>query len=184
MKTCLCLLALASFALAGCHRDATVSTDQADRATTIAPSESPATQAASLDGWRLFGEPVVADVPAVDVADVLAAPAAYSGRDLALRGTVSEVCRERGCWMRITDESGSDPGVFVKFTCPIEGRLIPEDAVGKPVIVHGQVVVEEMSEGEARHYARDAGRPQAEIDAIVGPQTTVRVMSPTARVKV
>lgn len=34
MRLCLCLLALALLTLAGCHRDATVSTEQADSATT------------------------------------------------------------------------------------------------------------------------------------------------------
>lgn len=179
IKTSLCLTALL-IPLAGCMGNATVSTRDADRGTTVRRAE----ESASIDGWRIFGEPVSTEAPAVDVADVLAQPAAFAGRDVQVRGTISEVCQERGCWVRIADAAGSAETVFVKFTCPVDGRLIPQDAAGKPIQVQGQVVVEEMSQDQARHYATDAGKPQAQIEAIVGPQKVVRVMSPSARLRV
>ena len=179
------LLVAAALALAfaaGCHRDATVDTEGADEGTTAFP----ATQRASVDadGWTTFGEPVSADLPAADVAEVLAQPAAFAGRDVQLKGTIAEVCAKKGCWLRIADPSGGAETVFVKFTCPIDGeRLIPADAAGKPVVVQGQVVVEEMSQEQARHYAEDAGKTPAEVAAIVGPQKTISVMSPSAKVR-
>jgi hypothetical protein len=173
--------AISLSAVAGCQRDATVPVDDADRGTTAGP----ATRAAAvIDGWQSYGEPISAELPVADVADVLAEPAAFAGRDVQLRGTISEVCAKKGCWLRIADPSGGEETVFVKFTCPIEAdaRLIPENAAGKPVVVQGQVVVEEMSQEQARHYAEDAGKSAEEVAAIVGPQKTIRVESPAAKV--
>lgn len=165
----------------GCHRDATVSVDDADRGTTAGPATRQSADAGS--GWQTFGEPILADLPMADVAEVLATPAAFAGRDVQLRGTIAEVCAKKGCWLRIADPSGGAETVFVKFTCPVEGEyLIPTDAAGRPVVVQGQVVVEEMSQDQARHYAEDAGKSPAEVAAITGPQKTIRVMSPSARV--
>jgi hypothetical protein len=173
---------LLSTAALGCRRQATVPMDDADAGTTVGPATR---TSAVIDGWHFFGEPVSTDLPSADVADVLAQPAAYSGREVQLRGTIAEVCEKKGCWLRIADPSGGEETVFVKFTCPIEAdaRLIPADAAGREVIVAGEVVVEEMDEATARHYAEDAGKSAEEVAQIVGPQKTIRVMSPSARVK-
>lgn len=87
-KTFLCLTAGVALATAGCHRDATVSTDFADRATTAGDRWS----AASADGWMSFGSPLAVGLQSADVADVLAEPAAFNGRDVQLEGTIAEVC--------------------------------------------------------------------------------------------
>ena len=178
------VLVAAGLPSGGCYRDSTISTERVDRGSTAGPATRRAGASSSVDGWQSYGEMISADLPAADVADVLAQPAAYAGRDLQLRGTIAEVCAKKGCWLRIADPSGGEETVFVKFTCPIDGeRLIPADAAGQAVIVQGQVIVEEMSEDEARHYAADAGKSAEEIAAITGPQRTIRVMSPSARVK-
>ena len=73
--------------------------------------------------------------------------------------------------------------VFVKFTCPIEGRLIPMDAAGKDAVVEGTIEVTEISEEEARHYREDAGATPEELEKIVGPQRTIRIQSPAALIQ-
>lgn len=118
---------------------------------------------------------------AVPVATVLASPGDYTDKTILVSGVVSEVCVHKGCWIRLADRVGGE-SVFVKFVCPVEGRLIPMDAVGQPTLVEGTLIVEELSEGEARHYAEDAGKSEAEIAKIVGPQKHLRMKSPAARV--
>ncbi|MFQ5502623.1 MAG: DUF4920 domain-containing protein [Phycisphaerae bacterium] len=128
-----------------------------------------------------FGNPMKADTArVVTVAKVLDNSDAYDGRFLRVRGTVSGVCAKRGCWLRM--KGAGDDSVFVKFTCPVEGRLIPMEAVGHEVMVEGTLQVEEISEADARHYAEDSGQPADVIAAIVGPQKQVRMMAPAARV--
>ena len=189
MTKTLIVLSAAALLIAGCRRDATVPAERSRDSTTIQPGEESATRQAAgvliLDGWQVYGEPVSTELPHANVADVLAQPASFAGRDVQLQGTISEVCQEKGCWLRIADPSGGEETVFVKFTCPVDGEyLIPKDAAGKPVVVQGQVVVEEMDEATARHMAEDSGRSPAEIEAIKGPQKVIRVMSPSAKVKV
>ena len=93
---------------------------------------------------------------------------------------MAEVCSAKGCWLALGGPQ--DEGLFVKFTCPIEGRLIPMEAVGKPAVVEGTVTVVEMTEAEARHYAKDGGATETEIAKIVGPQKRITVASPSAKI--
>ena len=70
----------------------------------------------------------------------------------------------------------------VKFTCPVKGRPNPMDAVGKFAFIEGTLNIVEISEEEARHYKEDAGASKGEIAKIVGPQTSVQMSAPAARI--
>ncbi len=133
-----------------------------------------------------YGSPVTGEsLKQVELARVLESPDAYSGRTIEIRGEVVEVCQRRGCWIRMAPTgSNNKQGVFVKFTCPIEGeRLIPMTALGQPVRVEGTLIVETISEAERRHYASDAGATSEEIGNIVGSATQVRIASGAAHVE-
>jgi hypothetical protein len=79
-------------------------------------------------------------------------------------------------------DSRSKKPLFVKFTCPVEGRLIPMAAVGKPVVVEGTVMVKEISEADARHLKEESGATQEEVAKIKGPQKQITLAAPAARV--
>ena len=133
-----------------------------------------------------YGSPVTGEsLKQVELARVLESPDAYSGRTIEIRGEVVEVCQRRGCWIRMAPTgSNNKQGVFVKFTCPIEGeRLIPMTALGQPVRVEGTLIVETISEAERRHYASDAGATSEEIGNIVGSATQIRIASGAAHVE-
>lgn len=129
-----------------------------------------------------FGQPLsLADADTVSVGKVLANPSAYEGKTIRVAGQVKEVCGEMGCWLTLADRDTKE-SIFVKFVCPIEGRLIPLDAVGKQGVVEGSLKVSEIDEGEARHIAEEAGKSAEQIAKIVGPQKQYRIQSPAARV--
>jgi len=133
-----------------------------------------------------FGTPVTdTTLEQVELARVLADPEQFTGRPIEIRGEVVEVCQRRGCWLRMAPTgSGDTDGVFVKFTCPIEGeRLIPMAALGQLVLVEGTLIVETISEAERRHYASDAGATREQIGNIVGSATQVRIASGAAHVE-
>lgn len=133
--------------------------------------------------YTQFGEPMSSSNSAtVPVADVLANPHAYDGKHLRLAGVVDSVCAAKGCWIRIAAPGGGET-VFVKFTCPVDGRLVPMEALGHRAVVEGTLTIQEISQEEARHYKEDAGAPASEIEKIVGPQKTVRMQSPSARIE-
>jgi hypothetical protein len=118
----------------------------------------------------------------VPIADVMKSSEVYKGKFIRASGEIVSVCAMKGCWLRMAPNGDSEESVFVKFTCPVEGRLIPVEAVGHEVVVEGTVEVEMMTEDEARHYAEDAGKSEEEIARIVGDQKVVRISSPAARV--
>jgi hypothetical protein len=151
--------------------------------------ERPATRPAAVEpaGWSAYGDPIEKQRETVSIEEVLADPEAFAGRELAITGIVTEVCKPRGCWVRLAGDAADADArfktAFVKFTCTTEGRIVPLEAVGKEAYVLGQVIIEEVDEATARHYAEDAGESPEEIAKIVGPQKTVRVMTPGVMIK-
>jgi len=129
-----------------------------------------------------YGEPLKLNpLSTVSTAKVLSAPDDYNGKFVRVSGKVDSVCAARGCWMRLAGPTPADT-LFVKFTCPVEGRLIPMEAVGHDAVVEGTLNVKEIPESEARHYKEDAGASADEIAKIVGPQKQVSIQSPAARI--
>ena len=80
----------------------------------------------------------------------------YEGK---ITGKVTEVCQEKGCWMKIERENGEK--VMVKFKD--YGFFMPKDIVGKQVVLDGQASVKEVPVKQLQHYAKDAGKSEEEI---------------------
>lgn len=127
--------------------------------------------------YASFGEAVNPSADATPVATVLGDTKDFEGKPIRVTGTVSKVCERKGCWLQISD-AGQD--LFVKFTCPVEGRLVPMDAIGKKAIVQGELAIKEVSEADARHIAEEGGKTPAEVAKIVGPQKQITLKSPGA----
>lgn len=87
------------------------------------------------------------------------------GRSIRVTGTVTEVCKVKGCWMMLRDASS-----LVRVTFKDYGFFMPIDLVGKSVALEGVLTVETLTQAEARHYAEDAGKSKKEIAKIVGDQ--------------
>ncbi|MBC8768009.1 DUF4920 domain-containing protein [Arenibacter sp. BSSL-BM3] len=77
-------------------------------------------------------------------------------------GRVTEVCKVKGCWMKL--ELGNGDETMVRFKD--YSFFMPRDIVGKEVIVNGVAFVEEMSVEDQRHFAHDGGKPDEEIARI------------------
>ncbi len=82
--------------------------------------------------------------------------------------TVTEVCKAKGCWMKLRMEDGSK--AMVKFKD--YGFFMPKDIEGQKVIVNGKAFVEEMSVEDQKHYAKDAGISEEEIAKITQTKKT------------
>ena len=147
--------------------------------TTENEAAAPSSKAA---GHSNFGEPLrMAEKDTIALATILADKPAYDGKSVRVSGTVSAVCAKKGCWLRMVGREGGED-VFVKFTCPVDGRLIPMAAVNHRVVVDGKITMGEITEELARHYAEDTGAGPEEIAKIVGPQKQISIQSPAARV--
>lgn len=91
--------------------------------------------------------------------------------NVAVRGTITQVCQAEGCWMKIKNESGED--IFVKFVN--HSFLVPKDIAGKNTVVFGTLSRKTVSVEERRHLAEDAGATPEQIKAITTPKEELRI---------
>lgn len=82
--------------------------------------------------------------------------------DIKVKGKITEVCQNKGCWMTL--DLGNNELMRVKFKD--YGFFVPKDAAGKTAIVEGVAKKEIVGVDELKHIAEDAGKSQKEIDAI------------------
>lgn len=83
-------------------------------------------------------------------------------------GTISEVCKVKGCWMTMVSDKPGTPEMRVTFKN--YAFFMPMDIVGKTVVIDGVAEVETISVADQRHYAEDAGKSKAEIEKITQPK--------------
>lgn len=83
-----------------------------------------------------------------------------------IRGKVTEVCQEKGCWMKMENSKGEK--LMVKFKD--YAFFMPKDIVGKEVVLDGEATVNKVSVKQQKHYAEDAGKSPAEIATIKLPK--------------
>jgi hypothetical protein len=86
-------------------------------------------------------------------------------------GKVGEVCQKKGCWMTLVPEQPGQPEMRVTFKD--YAFFMPKDLSGKRVVVDGFAFAETTPVDVLRHYAEDAGKTKAEIEAITQPKREV-----------
>ena len=75
-----------------------------------------------------------------------------------ISGTVTKVCRKKGCWMILTDNNNHARITFKDyefFVPPSTGRV--------NAVVYGKLSETKLSEKLAKHYAQDEGKSGAHI---------------------
>lgn len=91
-----------------------------------------------------------------------------------LTGTISSVCKKKGCWMTLNDVNTSNE-VFVRFKD--YGFFVPLDCDGRQAIVEGKLFTHFTSVDELRHYAEDKGKSKEEIAKITEPEKEIRMIA-------
>lgn len=87
---------------------------------------------------------------------------------LKFKAKVVEVCKAKGCWMKIELPEGEQAMVRFKDY----GFFMPFDIPSKEVVLNGLAFVEEMSIDDQKHYAKDAGATKATLTQITTPKRT------------
>lgn len=90
-------------------------------------------------------------------------------KDLKIRGKVEEVCQKKGCWMVMKLGNGE----VMRITFKDYQFFVPKDLAGKEVVVDGYAYLDTTSVKQLQHYAKDGGKSEAEIAAIVSPKTAM-----------
>jgi hypothetical protein len=86
----------------------------------------------------------------------------------AFYGVVTDVCKAKGCWMKVSLGEGIEAMVTFKDY----GFFVPKDIVGKEVALNGKGFIESMSVEDQQHYAKDGGASEEEIQNIDSPKVT------------
>jgi len=89
--------------------------------------------------------------------------------DTKAKGTIVEVCQNKGCWMTLDMGKGQT----LRVTFKDYGFFVPKDAAGKTAWIEGAAKKDVMSVSQLKHAAEDAGKPEAEINAITEPEEAI-----------
>lgn len=90
-----------------------------------------------------------------------------------VKGTVVEVCQEKGCWMKLEQTDGS--GIMIRFKD--YKFFMPKNIVGKEVVLDGVAKITTTSVEMLKHYAEDGGKSKEEIAKITEPKKEIEFIA-------
>jgi hypothetical protein len=100
-----------------------------------------------------LGKPLVVKEP-VAISTLLAKPADYVGKTVQVKGKITGVCQEMGCWMYVADEQGRKIRIKVN-----DGEItFPKDGAGRTATAEGVFTKIEMTREQAIEAAREEAR--------------------------
>lgn len=88
--------------------------------------------------------------------------------EVKIKGKVTEVCKAEGCWIRMETSNGT---MLIKMKD--HSFTVPLALNGKTIIAEGIAELKETSVEMLKHYAEDAGKSKAEIEAITVPKKEI-----------
>ncbi len=86
---------------------------------------------------------------------------------------INSSCKKKGCWMRL--DLGDKNETLVRFKD--YGFFVPLNAQGKDVVVNGKAYLDVVTVEQLRHYAKDEGLSEEEINKINEEEITYAVES-------
>jgi len=120
--------------------------------------------------YASFGDKIIADQALTQQEMLNKYDNLKAGDTIAVKfkSKITAVCKKKGCWMKmdLADKKES----FVRFKD--YGFFVPVDADNSEAIISGRAYIEEISIAEQKHYAKDGGKSQEEIDKITTPKVT------------
>jgi hypothetical protein len=106
-----------------------------------------------------FGKGITSAEAPILLSDALKRSSELAGKEIVVKAEVDQVCQSKGCWLTLKEG-------------PSQVRVTFE--AKRQAMVQGKIFEKELSPAEARHYAKDAGKPEAEIKKITTAQKEPR----------
>jgi hypothetical protein len=119
----------------------------------------------------IFGKATTAD-GAIAANDLDAKLKGTEPTQVKVSGKVKEVCKAEGCWLKMETAKGD-----IMIRMKDHSFFVPLSMNGKTIVVDGTASVKETSVDMLKHYAEDAGKSKAEIDAIKEPQKAINIQA-------
>ena len=119
----------------------------------------------NVNGTAVYGDSVKND-QVIELANLPKEMVDENKKDIKIKGKVKEVCQSKGCWMLMDLGAGKD----IRVTFKDYKIFMPKDLAGKEVVLDGFAYTDTTSIETLKHYAKDAGKSEAEIAAITSPK--------------
>lgn len=138
-----------------------------EAATEVVEEEITTDEAVQLTGN--FGEEIN-ESGAISTVDLIAELENADSVNLKVESEILATCAMKGCWMNVALNEDE----HMRVTFKDYGFFVPKEGVeGKKVIVEGYAKRVTTDVETLQHFAKDAGKSQAEIDAITEPKEEV-----------
>ncbi len=133
------------------------------------------------EGPTSYGEGVTEE-GSTSIAEILASPDDFEGKEVQVAGKVTDVCPKKGCWMELRDET--DASLRVKVQDDV--IVFPADAKGKLAKARGKVEILNMDRekylGWMQHLAEERGETFDESTLGDGPYRIVQLAGSGAQI--
>lgn len=127
-------------------------------------------EAKELADGTLYGADINADLKVISISDIYADTSAFSGKNVVVKGNMSEICRSGGCWTVLSDGTNTIRALTLhKFIMNKE-----MDITGKVAVVEGVFSIKEITEEQAKHFAEESGKDPSTVS---GPQKMYRIVA-------
>ncbi|PID69736.1 MAG: DUF4920 domain-containing protein [Flavobacteriales bacterium] len=122
------------------------------------------------ENYASFGNKITTDnvITNTEMAEIFKNLQMGDTLEVKFNATINQVCKKKGCWMKLDLGDGQESMVTFKDY----GFFMPLNAANREVIVNGKAFVKETTVEELRHFAKDAGKSEKEIDSITQPKYT------------
>ncbi|NCI50892.1 DUF4920 domain-containing protein [Sediminibacterium roseum] len=127
----------------------------------------------AADKGATFGAPGVTADNAVPVEQMIADMKGKTGKvDVKIKGTVTEVCQEMGCWIKVKTADGATT-VRMKD----HKFFVPVILSGKQIVIDGTAEERVSTVEQLRHLAEDGGKSKEEIAKITEPKKEIVIQA-------
>lgn len=104
--------------------------------------------------------------PATEMVRIVEKEGTFEGK---ITGEITEVCSEKGCWLKMDLPNGKS----MRVTFKNYEFFVPKNSQGFPMILEGVATLSETSVKTLQHYAKDAGKSEEEIAQITEPKLEI-----------
>jgi len=125
-----------------------------------------------------FGEMIDAE-GAKAMADLSSGMEGKDSLNIKVAAVAKEVCKKKGCWMKVETASGE----MMRVTFKDYGFFVPKDIDGKEVVMQGTAYRDTTSVEDLKHYAQDGGASEDEIAAISEPEVATTFVATGVMIK-
>jgi hypothetical protein len=100
----------------------------------------------------IYGNDLTDNLTKVEIQDLIAAPEKFEKQNIEVKGNVTEVCQNMGCWMMITDGKN-----LVKIMT-LHKFFLPKDLSSVNAIAQGEFIVKDIKDADKKHYEEESGK--------------------------